>query len=313
MPKAYSLVIHLPDGEPDGIRRLTKHGWSGVGLVIPRSKLTEAIGRREEFGRPGVYVLSGKADDDELPRIYVGEGNPVVDRLKTHQSGTASKDFWDRCVFFTANDESLSKTHIQFLEARLHARAVAGKRCLLENVQTPKEPVLNEVDHADGENFLEQMLTIFPLVEITAFRDPATNQALPTAGGGSVPTSGEDIFTLQAKGIQAEGRVTNEGFVVHAGSRVVPEDKIANCCAPKIGKLREELLGAGVLEQAASPDAGLRFLSAYEFTSPSLAACFVLGNTSNGRHLWRDRHGMNLNEREAAAAAQAADATPPAA
>lgn len=302
MPKPYSLVIHLPDGEPDGIRRLTKHGWSGVGLVVPRSKLSEAIVRREEFGRPGVYVLSGKGDDDELPRVYVGEGNPVVDRLKTHQSGTASKDFWDRCIFFTANDESLSKTHIQFLEARLHARAVAGKRCLLENVQTPKEPALNEVDHADSENFLEQMLTIFPLVELTAFRDPATNQAGPSAGDGK-PDAAADVFTLQGKGVEATGRVTNEGFIVHAGSRVVPEQKVANSCDPKILKLRAELLAAGVVQQEAPPDNGLCFVSAYEFTSPSLAACFVLGNTSNGRYLWRDGKGLNLNEREAAAAA----------
>ncbi len=39
-----------------------------------------------------MYVLVGGSDESSLPVIYVGEGDPVKDRLNWHHS---KKEFWD--------------------------------------------------------------------------------------------------------------------------------------------------------------------------------------------------------------------------
>ena len=44
-----------------------------------------------------MYVLVGSPGESILPTIYVGEGDPVKNRLNQHYG---RKDFWDWAVFF---------------------------------------------------------------------------------------------------------------------------------------------------------------------------------------------------------------------
>src|SRR5258706_650396 len=101
----YSIKIFLPGGDPEGIRIIEKTNWSGAGLVVPRSLLGEAK-QRKEFARTGVYVLIGPREESGLPRVYVGEGDPIRPRLEQH---AAKKDFWTTCIAFTSKDEILNK------------------------------------------------------------------------------------------------------------------------------------------------------------------------------------------------------------
>lgn len=113
--RAFSIRIFLPDGTPDGIKVIEKSNWIGRAIVCPRSKFGDLRGR-PEFKKTGVYVLIGQSDPDELPTAYIGEGDPVGDRLLQHQK---NKDFWSSVVFFTSKDDNLNKAHVQFLEAQL--------------------------------------------------------------------------------------------------------------------------------------------------------------------------------------------------
>ena len=81
-----------------------------------------------------MYVLVGTSDDSILPTIYVGEGDPVKNRLNQHYG---KKDFWDWAVFFVAKDDSLNKAHVQHLEAELLRLAKEAKQCKLDNNQEP--------------------------------------------------------------------------------------------------------------------------------------------------------------------------------
>jgi hypothetical protein len=81
---------------------------------------------RPEWEKPGVYLLVGDGATDDMPRVYVGEGDPVGDRLAQHEK---NKDFWSRVVFFTSKDEKLNKAHVQYLESRLTSLAREAKRC----------------------------------------------------------------------------------------------------------------------------------------------------------------------------------------
>lgn len=47
----------------------------------------------------------------------IGEGDSVVDRIKSHAKD-ASKDFWTRACLVTSKDMNLTKAHVRYLENR---------------------------------------------------------------------------------------------------------------------------------------------------------------------------------------------------
>lgn len=157
MKRPYTIKIFVPAGDPEGIRIIEKSNWSGAGLVIPRALFGEGKLRRE-MARTGVYVLVGPPEESGLPRVYVGEGDPIRPRLEQH---AARKDFWTTCFAFTSKAENVNKAHVQFLEARLVGLASEAKRCTLDNGNAPALPSMSEADAADAEGFLSEMLLCF--------------------------------------------------------------------------------------------------------------------------------------------------------
>ncbi|MBN1324282.1 MAG: GIY-YIG nuclease family protein [Methanotrichaceae archaeon] len=212
-----------------------------------------------------------------MPKIYVGEGDPVGPRLEQHY---ANKEFWTWAVFFVSTDGSLNKAHVQHLEARLLDMAKQAKRAILDNSNTPRKPALSEAETADAESFLYDMLSIFPLLSLTVFEKT-------TVLNGS---SGHE-FKIDAKGILARGYETSEGFIVLKGSTVVC-DEVASIHR-YLSDLRKDLQSQGVL---ISRGDHLEFAQDYLFNSPSTAAGVVQGRSANGRIDWKDNSGMTLRE-----------------
>ncbi|MDB2692084.1 GIY-YIG nuclease family protein, partial [Luminiphilus sp.] len=110
---AATLELFFVDGKPDGMLTAEVFGWTGHILVAPRTRLAEAL-KRKESSYTGVYVLLGDVDGDSM--AYVGEGESVANRIKSHD---AKKDWWTRVVFITSAANNLHKAHAQYLEAKL--------------------------------------------------------------------------------------------------------------------------------------------------------------------------------------------------
>ncbi|MBK9989639.1 MAG: GIY-YIG nuclease family protein [Verrucomicrobia bacterium] len=275
MNKPYSIKIFLPGGDPDGLRTIEKSNWSGAGIVIPRSLMAEAKSRRE-LTRTGVYVLVGPAEESGLPRIYIGEGDPIRPRLEQHAS---KKDFWTSCIAFTSKDENLNKAHVQYIESRLIALAAQAKRCVLDNGNAPALPSLSEADVADAEGFLSEMLLCFPVLGLGVFTAAAP-----------VQKSAKLLFIV-SKGVKAQGMETLEGFVVRVGSEAV-KNEVSSCHA-YLKELRSALIDNGVLKQASE---NYIFAQDYVFASPSTAAGVVQGRSANGRVDWKTKEGKTLKE-----------------
>lgn len=282
MNKPYSIRIFLPGGDPDGLRIIEKSGWSGAGLVIPRSLFGEGK-QRKELARTGVYVLVGPPEESGMPRVYIGEGDPIKPRLEQH---AAKKDFWTSCISFTSKDENLNKAHVQYLEVRLVELAAKVKRCLMDNGNVPTLPSMSEADAADAEGFLAEMLLCFPVLGLGVFSAPPV----------LVKTPGK-TFHLSAKGVKAQGMVTAEGFLVRTGSGAAKKE--VPSCHAYLKQLRAALITNGTLK--ASGDAYI-FAQDYVFASPSTAAGVVLGRSANGRVEWVTKDGRtlkNIQEMEA--------------
>jgi len=281
MTRPYSIRIFLPGGDPDGLRTIEKSGWSGAGFVVPRALMADAKQRRE-LTRTGVYVLVGPPEESGLPRVYVGEGDPIKPRLDQH---AAKKDFWTTCIAFTSKDENLNKAHVQYLEARLIELATKAKRCLLDNGNVPTLPTLSEADAADADGFLAEILLCFPLLGVSVFSPMIT-----------VIKQGKKLF-VAGRGAKAEGAETPDGFVVIAASTAA-DDEVASCHG-YIRELRAALLANGVLKAEGGKYV---FTQDYVFTSPSTAAGVVLGRSANGREEWRTKDGTTLKTLQEASA-----------
>jgi hypothetical protein len=274
--RPYSIKVFLPGGDPNGLRTIEKSNWSGSGLVVPRSLFGEAK-QRKELARTGVYVLVGPPEESGLPRIYIGEGDPIRPRLEQH---AAKKDFWTSFVAFTSKDENLNKAHVQYLEARLIQLATQAKRCSLDNGNVPQLPSLSEPDAADAEGFLSEMMLCFPVLGVGVF-----------SAGGTERGGEAELLYLKGRGVEARGIETPEGFEVRAGSHAA-KDEVPSCHA-YLRDLRAALVENGVLKPAGD---GYAFMQNYLFASPSTAAGVVLGRSANGRIEWKTKAGKTLKE-----------------
>ena len=134
------------------------------------------------------------------------------------------------------------------------------------------------------EEFLAQMVPIYPVVGISVFQRPES------ASHGSV-------LPLKAKGLTAQGYETADGFVVLAGSEN-PKEHVEST-HDYVVALRKHLIDQGLLMENGDR---LRLTQDYTFSSPSTAAAVMLARTANGRVEWKDEHGRPLKELQAAAA-----------
>lgn len=259
---------------------IEKSNWTGLGLVCSRADYL-LVRRREEWSRPGVYLLTAQPDDVERGRLYVGEADDVGGRVDNH---VKNKDFWSTVVAFTSKDDNLNKAHVRYLESRLLALAAKADRVVLLNGTAPPLPRLSEADVAEMEGYLSEMLVVLPLVGVVAF-ESLERQA----------PSGQRLV-LTGKGATGTGDDTSEGFVVFEDSLARGDE------VPSVGagttRLRARLIAGGVLV----PDNdALRFTKPYLFDSPSTAAAVLLGRTANGRIEWKDQQGRTLKEAQEAA------------
>jgi hypothetical protein len=273
----YSINIYFPDGKPDGLWVVTMGGRTITALLCPRALLAEKKKERDEFRKPGVYILVNPKEEVSQ-RIYIGEGDPTIDRLLEHER---NKDFWSKVICFTTTDRSLNKTHVQYLESRLVQIAKEYKIADLENGNAPALPSISESEQALVEGFLAGILQIAPILGVDAFEEP------PTIYSGSE-------LSISAKGIKATGRDTSQGFLVQAGSEAVIEE--VPSFSNSMRELRKGLMQRGVLIPA---EGKYVFSQDYVFGSPSAAADVVLGHSSNGRLAWKTRDGKTLADLQA--------------
>ena len=126
--------------------------------------------------------------------------------------------------------------------------------------------------------FLAHMLGMLPVLRVHAFEQPT-----------QAPAAASPELTCKGKGIVARGYESTQGFVVKAGSQAMAQT--VPSMAPSMLARRQELIDLGVLVQQ---DAACVFTQDYAFSSPSTAACVVLGRTANGRLEWKDAQGQAL-------------------
>jgi hypothetical protein len=140
-------------------------------------------------------------------------------------------------------------------------------------------PSLSEMDEAEVEGFLEEMLLCFPVLGLSVFHKPV-----------AAVQSRRKLF-LKGKGLSAEGYESPEGFVVLAGGRAAVDESLS--AGGRGSELRKTLCETGVLELS---EGAYTMVRDFTFSSPSQAATVMLGRAANGRVEWKDSRGITLKE-----------------
>ena len=276
-----TIRLFLMDADPDGRVVCELSNWNGKAYRVPRGKVKDCSDR-EDLRGTAVYLLFGHAESSaSKPKVYIGEAENVYSRL-TQQ--VAEKEFWNEAVLFTSKDQNLNKAHIKYLESRLYELACAAGRYQLLNSNTPTRSSISEADQAEMEEFIAYVKILVNTLGFKVF-DP-----LNTSSG----EVNDNFFIKSARGANARGKRSPDGFIVYADSKIALNT--VPSFSANLKALREELIEGGVL--VLTEDA-LSVSRDYLFSSPSTAASVVMGRNANGLIEWKDAEGRELKHVEA--------------
>ncbi len=276
---ARTLELFFIDGKPDGMLTAEVFGWTGHILVAPRTRLPDAL-KRKESSYTGVYILLG--EQNEEPMAYIGEGENIANRIKSHDS---KKDWWTRAVLITSAANNLHKAHVQYLESKLVSEGIHAANIKLENGTNPSLPSLSEAAQANMEAFIDQLLMVLPAIRVDLF----TSKAKPKKITQQTVSSAEEespVFelTLKKEGITATAILEDGEFVVQQGSLARGEYIGERSDRYSYWKQYDKLVEQGILADKGGHKV---FTVSYAFSSTSAAGAVCNGRSTAGPIAWK--------------------------
>lgn len=281
MSRGKTIQIYLTDGEPTGIRTAELTTSISKAVVIPRKRLSEASTRRE-VSQAGLYFLFENQGFGEEARVYIGQSLNCFNRLKQHNSD-GKKDYWNLAVAFITKDNSFTPTHLSFLEHMAIATANEANRFSVENAVQPANFAISESMESECQDHFDSITLLLGTLGLPVFK--VLSNSAPSE------ESLDQVFSMKARGSNARGMMTDEGFVIISGSHG-PAD-VTNSYAPDKILLRSKLLERGVIEVRGK---NLHFAEDVLMGTPSGAADLVCGRRCNGWTTWKNDNGVTLDE-----------------
>lgn len=272
-----TIQIFLPDGNPRGIKIAEITSRTIKAILFPRNQF-EYMLQRNELVNVGFYFLFGLSENGKN-LAYIGEAEDCADRLKSHHR---NKDFWNYAIVIISKTHAFTKTHVKFLEHISLKKAKEANRYSLDNSVEPTLPHLTESMEADMLDCFDTAKILLSTLGFPLFESISKE---------TVVDKSSDVFILKGHGIQAEGDLIDDGFVVFKGSQA-KADTVPSCHKYLID-LRESLLETGIMELE---DNVYKFTEDYIFSSPSTAGGVLLGRSTNGWTKWKNREGKTLDE-----------------
>jgi hypothetical protein len=260
------------NGQPDGIRSIRRHLSTMTTYVIPRPLLAEAK-KLSGINRPGIYYLISENEDNKIAQIYVGQTRNGVSRLDDHNR---SKDFWNKAIMFLADSKTFTLDMISGLEAYAINKAAESRRYKVENAVNPQYEI-DEYDLPLIEEVYEELKFIMATQGYKMDHFKATlNEA--------------NTLHTTRNGVRAFGVYDGEKFEVLEDSEI---DMSRKCHSDNVEKQRQTAILEGNIININGKH---KLTVSVSFTSPSSAAMFVLGGSTNGWVEWKDKDGKTLDE-----------------
>ena len=277
MLKEEVLTMILKNGNSTGIIECNLDEWY-ISYKIPRNKLKEAL-KLKYINNTGVYILFGDDEKTLKKAAYIGSAEDIVKRLQQHNK---EKDFWNECIVFVSENNSLNTAHIGYIEHEIYKKSTEVNRYIVKmNRNTPPKPSLGKVDEIKANKFIEKIKIITSIFGYRIF-DELINK------NENLSEENTNILYLQYKG-ETIGKAieTDEGFVILKGS------KITNDIKPSVKPALEKFI---IRERNSEDIKNGIFINNHLTNSPSMAGVILLGMNVNGKTAWKNKNGKTLKE-----------------
>lgn len=268
----YVLTMILVDGTSTGIIEASLDDWYGICYKIPRNKIKEAS-LLDCISNSGVYILLGDDEETGGKKAYIGESENAYKEVINYNK---SKDFWNEALVFVSNDNTLNKAHIKYVEHELYQKAKKCNRFIIENATNPTKSSLSTADGIKADKFIDKVQLITSTLGYRIFDMLITDN-----------NEDDKLYLKVAGDVVAEAKVTDEGFVILKGSKIVNEIK---------SSLSKGLVNYVNKERASNDIKDNIFINDHLVSSPSMGAVIILGRNANGRTEWRNKNGKTLKE-----------------
>ena len=171
----------------------------------------------KDLQSPALYILINK----DKSKAYIGETDDFIKRIAQH---IIKKDFWaEVMVFLGTNEDTLSKTEVQYLEYLALEKAKLVKSYdLSENTQAGKIPHMNVMQKGKTDKFFKYVQFLAKFVGCDIF-EKRSNVILKTSLEATQPKvipAKIDITPSDLKGrialsLNGQGKYTKREFVWH--------------------------------------------------------------------------------------------------
>lgn len=277
-----TIQIFLPSGDPQGIREAAITTRIVRVFDIPRSALADFLAM-DAAKQVGIYFLIGESEDSDLPQAYIGQTGSLADRLAQHHK---AKDFWNRALVAVSVTNSLTNTHVSFLEWLSIQQAGKVERYVLENGNAGSRPHTPPPLEAECREIHETIRVLLATLGYPLFESLTRT--------GSKSQQAEKRYFCTGSGADGLGLYTEEGFVVLKGSTGRLETS-PSFKQHSYFHHRQRLIDQGVMSVQGDR---IQFERDYLSKSPSFAAVCLLGRAANGWTEWKDAEGRTLDEVE---------------
>ncbi|NLR26500.1 GIY-YIG nuclease family protein [Rothia dentocariosa] len=281
-----TIQLFLMDGDATGRIKASLTNWTGLVYSFPRTHLEQSKRERKELHSTGVYFLLGKSEESNQDIIYIGQagerenGKGLLGRIEEHER---SKEFWNRAILVFTSNNSFGATDITYLERSFYDLALKSGRYSLENNQVPSHGNVTEEKKAELDEFIDYVRLVVGSMGYRMF-EPMIPESQKKQNNND-PEAQNLHIQLEGKTI-AYGQRNDEGFVLHAGSKLITPKK---SFPSSLSKKRKELEKAHKIVSGKTTEDIL-------FPAPSTAARFVLGRSASGMVVWKDKNGKTLGD-----------------
>ncbi|MFZ2529409.1 MAG: hypothetical protein WAX14_17435 [Rhodococcus sp. (in: high G+C Gram-positive bacteria)] len=307
MPGAESLTVqvHLPGGDPHGVRVVNRAGWDGYLLVVPRSCIDAVTGFGEYMTQIGTVVLSGPCPAGRV-HVRIAHADPAAAQLAVFRAGR----HWTH-MYVLGRGRGYSRAVSSQVAVRLIETARSGGAVdVIDAPPQPAKPVLDSV-RDDADSYTAEILVFLTLsgLDITA----ATERADTGIRQEHVDTS--PAADPEPASIAHRSAAPAAPAITHGPT---PQPSRGNLTqSPVAGKthydedmyllLRLRYLTAGqqlrftqrrkglVHTATVESDGSLRF-QGRRYSSPSSAAGAASGTSTNGWIAWHTTDGRVLDD-----------------
>ena len=267
-----SLRLFFELGDPTSICEAFMDNFNGMVHKIPRAYIYESK-LQEEIKKPGVYFLTGINNGEH--KLYVGESEDVLERIKSHEKDEKRSWFSD-VIVITSEQDYLNKAKVKYLENIYYDLATKAGRYTLEQT-IPTKSKLSKVDEGSLVEFVKKTKMMISALGYKFFDEVEAMDEI----------NNERVYFYYKKGTkqEAKGYRTKEGFVVCKGSFISPTEvrSIHSWVKNSRDANKDKIIDNYLMEDLS-------------FNSSSFAIGFVTGSSRSGNNVWTTAENMKLGE-----------------